>query len=52
MEIKRGDRVKLRGREPFGTLKTMSPAEWCVVEWESEKPGPKYVGLKELELLK
>ena len=49
MEIERGDMVKLKGRAPFGILKTMSAGEWCVVDWQSAETGPKYVGLKELE---
>ncbi len=48
----KGDRVKLRGREPEGIVKTfgLSP-EWVVVGWDTDKPGPKYVHELELEVI-
>lgn len=46
-----GDKVKLRGREPVGTLKSINDRSWAKVEWEAGKEGPRFVHLQELEKL-
>lgn len=46
----RGDRVQLRGRESRGVLRTIyDELQWCVVEWDPDDPGPKYVHIRELD---
>ena len=48
----KGDRVKLRGREPSGVIKTMDrDSHWVCVIWDEGKIGPKYVHEYELELV-
>ena len=50
----KGDRVKLRGREPSGVIKTMDrDSHWVCVLWDKtgDKTGPKYVHEYELELI-
>ncbi len=47
---KRGSKVKLKGRNPFGVIKTMDEeSKWVHVEWNKNTPGPKYCHLYELE---
>ena len=49
---KRGDRVKLKGRIPFGVIHKMNDDDkWVTVEWDNSAPGPKYCHLYELELI-
>ncbi|WP_342714442.1 hypothetical protein AAFG22_14800 [Bradyrhizobium sp. B024] len=33
-----GDRVELRGKALFGTLKRVDPDFWCGVKWEINGP--------------
>jgi hypothetical protein len=48
--LKKGDRVKLRGREPEGVIETMgSDNHWVCVHWDNNKKGPKYVHEFELQ---
>lgn len=48
----KGDRVKLKGREPTGTVKTTGKDDhWVCVEWDKNKKGPKYVHEFELEII-
>ncbi len=50
--LKKGDRVKLKGRIPEGVIKTMGVDNtWVVVDWDEGKEGPKYVDLYEVELV-
>ena len=50
--MKKGDRVKLKGREPIGFVKTMgSDNDWIRVNWDEGKEGPKYVHKFELEII-
>jgi hypothetical protein len=50
--VKKGDRVKLKGREPIGYVKTMgSDNNWIRVNWDKGKEGPKYVDKFELEII-
>lgn len=46
-----GQLVKLRGREPSGTLVRHNPAtDWCEVAWSDNGPhGPRIVHINELE---
>jgi hypothetical protein len=58
-----GDRVKLKGREPVGTLRHVGfspdgkPTEgvyaptalWCTIDWDEATPGPKICHLREIE---
>lgn len=45
-----GTRVKLRGREPNGTLMSVSVDGWSRVLWSPEAPpGPIWVHIDELE---
>ena len=55
--MKKGDRVKLKGREPCGVVDTMAVnyeigylGVWVCVRWDADKPGPKYVHELELEM--
>ena len=48
--MKKGDRVKLKGREPHGVIRAMSADQWVRVDWDEGKEGPKYVHELELEL--
>ena len=50
--MNKGDRVKLRGREPTGTVWKMGKDDhWIQVEWDQNKKGPKYVHEFELEII-
>ena len=50
--MEKGDRVKLKGREPIGSVKTMGKDDhWIRVEWDEGKEGPKYVHEFELEAI-
>ena len=51
--MKKGDRVKLKGREPVGYVKTMDKDgnHWIRVEWDEGKEGPKYVHEFELDVI-
>lgn len=50
---KRGDRVQLRGRVPYGTLVKMDEEnKWVTVEWLGETKGPGLVHLDELEVIR
>ncbi len=45
----RGERVRLRGREPVGVLVRYDPeSNWATVEWDAT--GPKICHRRELEL--
>jgi hypothetical protein len=44
-----GEPVKLRGREPRGTLAAVGERGWCRVAWDEAHPGPKIVHIDELE---
>lgn len=45
-----GETVKLRGREPFGTLVAVNRRGWAEVSWSRQSPkGPGIVGIGELE---
>lgn len=45
-----GDRVRLRGREPTGTLRGVNPEnQWSRVEWDRNGEGPRLCHLYELE---
>jgi len=35
----KGERVKLRGRSPRGTLRSINDLSWCCVEWDDGGPG-------------
>jgi hypothetical protein len=51
-KINKGDRVKLKGREPQGVVKTMGKDDhWVRVDWDADKKGPKYVHEFELEII-
>lgn len=45
-----GDRVKLRGREPYGIIERINDMDWTFIKWESNPPGPKIVDIREVEL--
>jgi hypothetical protein len=47
----KGDRVKLRGREPVGILSHREPNGWANVKWDEGCCGPKIVHINELEIL-
>ena len=49
--LDRGDRVKLKGREPCGVIQTMDDDHWVCVQWDKNKPGPKFVHEFELEIV-
>jgi hypothetical protein len=44
-----GDRVKLRGREPTGTVHKINDIKWVHVEWDEGSTGPTICHLFELE---
>ena len=54
--MKRGDRVKLKGRTPQGTVLRMAGIEkkdmWAHVDWDEGKEGPKYVAELELDIIR
>lgn len=43
-----GDRVRLRGRAPSGTLRSVNAREWAEVDWDDDTPGPELCHLREL----
>lgn len=45
----RGDRVRLRGRDATGVLKTIGSRGWACVDWDVVGAGPRFVHLGELE---
>jgi hypothetical protein len=47
----KGDRCKIRGRQPTGKLRHIDAANWCWVDWEQGPKGPRVVHLFELEKL-
>ncbi len=48
--MEKGDRVKLKGRDPEGYISTMDKeSHWVCVNWD--KQGPKYVHEFELEVI-
>lgn len=50
--LKKGDRVKLKGRDPKGIIYTMSSNDyWVCVTWDKGNRGPKYVHGLELEVI-
>lgn len=52
MKVERGSSVKLKGRKPFGIVKTMDEESlWVKVDWNKSTPGPKYCHYYELELI-
>jgi hypothetical protein len=44
-----GDRVRLRGRQAWGQLKSVSAELWAQVDWATDGAGPRIVHLHELE---
>ena len=45
-----GDRVRLRGRQAWGQLKSVTITDqWARVDWSTDGAGPKLVHLHELE---
>lgn len=51
MQLKRGDRVKLKSRDPEGFIESMDDEHWVRVNWDKDKKGPKYVHEFELQSL-
>lgn len=42
-----GDRVRLRGRDPRGTLVSVTERGWCRINWDGD--GPTLCHLNEIE---
>lgn len=48
--MKKGDRVKLKGRIPEGIVRAIrEDTHWVSVVWDQGKEGPKYVHEYELD---
>ena len=50
-KVKPGDTIKLRGREPYGTAERVTAHGWLVVKWQSDKAGPQFVHVDEVEFI-
>lgn len=50
--MKKGDKVKLRGRKPAGVVKSLCKnPDWLRVDWNIVPGGAEIVHIKEVELI-
>lgn len=47
--VKEGERCKLRGRQPIGTVRKIHPSNWTYVDWDAGFKAPLVCHLHELE---